>query len=166
MIHSTVVWLSCALDVNCTHFPFNSAPMLKIIQQIIQRQSIQNWYLQKDIYQKKLSLLSTPFGLTFIQRSNPTPSPSLLPLWYIRVYLTCQFIFSGLYDITLNLSSLQYLSCQTRCQADFTSPSCCIWCWVRRAPPGDCLTLPPTFPLHHPSCRSRCFHTFLLPCNS
>lgn len=74
------------------------------------------------------------------------------------VYLICQFLSTGLDDIVLHLSSLQYLSCQSRCRGDFT-PHC-----VDVKPAGllggDCLTLPPSSPL---SRLPVTFHTFTHP---
>lgn len=103
---------------------------------------------------------------------SPTPGVSPLPClgvpWCARF---CQFLLTALDDIILHLSPLQYISCQTHCQAHFTSVSC--WCETHWDPPAGCLTLPPPFPPPppppppHPRCRSQHFHTFLTaaPCS-
>ena len=103
-------------------------------------------------------------------------TPGVSPLPYLSVPWCawfCQFLLTALDDIILHLSPLQYISCQTHCQAHFTSVSC--WCETHWDPPADCLTLPPPFPPPppppppppHPLCRSQHFHTFLTaaPCS-
>lgn len=100
-------------------------------------------------------------------------TPGVSPLPYLGVLWCawfCQFLLTALDDIILHLSPLQYISCQTHCQAHFTSVSC--WCETHWDPPADCLTLPPPFPPPpppppHPLCRSQHFHTFLTaaPCS-
>lgn len=103
-----------------------------------------------------LTVVVNPIQCKICPKFKPN-SWSVAPRCHI-VRLICQFLSTALDDIILHLSSLERLSCQTRCQA---SLSC--WCRACWAPPGDSLTPRPTFPLRNPPLSLSALFTLLSP---